>query len=110
MQNLISRHILKFDAFKNDLQIMTASSTDPLTELESSALSPRAKTTPAKRPSSWGWVLLVLPVIFLVLLPLISIVVMSFNPSENIWPHLVSTILPRSIRDTFLLMSGVLGF
>ncbi|MGH1405593.1 MAG: ABC transporter permease [Rhodomicrobiaceae bacterium] len=62
---------------------------------------------PAKRPSSWGWVLLVLPIIVLVLLPLLSIVIMSFSPSENIWPHLISTILPRSIRDTFLLMSGV---
>lgn len=86
---------------------MTAANTDPLTDLESSSNSFKAKMTPAKRPSSWGWVLLVLPVIFLVVLPLISIVVMSFNPSENIWPHLVSTILPRSIRDTFFLMSGV---
>lgn len=86
---------------------MTAANTDPLTDLESSSSSFEAKMTPAKRPSSWGWVLLVLPVIFLVVLPLISIVVMSFNPSENIWPHLVSTILPRSIRDTFFLMSGV---
>jgi iron(III) transport system permease protein len=50
---------------------------------------------------------LLIPVVALVLLPLTSIIVMSFSPSENIWPHLLSTILPRSIRDTFLLMSGV---
>lgn len=61
----------------------------------------------AKRPSNWGWIILVLPVVALVLLPLISIVIMSFSPSENIWPHLLSTILPRSIRDTFILMGGV---
>ncbi len=62
---------------------------------------------PAKRPSSWGWVLLVVPIAFMVLLPILSIVMMSFSPTENIWPHLVSTILPRSLRDTFLLMGGV---
>lgn len=61
----------------------------------------------AKRPSSWGWVALTLPIVGLVLLPLISIIYMSFSPTENIWPHLVSTILPRSIRDTLLLMGGV---
>lgn len=61
----------------------------------------------AKRPSSWGWIVLVLPIITLVLLPIISIIIMSFTPSENIWPHLLSTILPRSLRDTALLMGGV---
>lgn len=62
---------------------------------------------PAKRPAMWGWLLLVFPIVGLVLLPLLSILVMSFSASENIWTHLLSTILPRSIRDTILLMSGV---
>lgn len=61
----------------------------------------------AKRPRTWRWLWLLIPVVALVILPLTSIIVMSFSPSENIWPHLLSTILPRSIRDTFLLMSGV---
>jgi len=86
---------------------MTTKNSDPSMDFKNSALAPAIDVPPAKRPSSWGWVLLVLPIIVLVLLPLISIVIMSFTPSENIWPHLISTILPRSIRDTFLLMSGV---
>lgn len=61
----------------------------------------------AKRPQMWRWFLITLPLIGLILLPIISILAMSFSPSENIWPHLLSTILPRSLRDTFLLMSGV---
>jgi len=89
------------------LHIMTTKNSDPSMDFKNSALAPAIDVPPAKRPSSWGWVLLVLPIIVLVLLPLISIVIMSFTPSENIWPHLISTILPRSIRDTFLLMSGV---
>jgi len=61
----------------------------------------------AKAPKVWGWLVLIVPLIGLIVLPLISILIMSFSPSENIWPHLLSTILPRSLRDTFLLMSGV---
>lgn len=61
----------------------------------------------ARREVTWHWLALVLPVAALVLLPLLSIIVMSLSPSENIWPHLLATILPRSIRDTFLLMGGV---
>lgn len=61
----------------------------------------------AKRPPIWGWLLLVLPIVGLILLPLVSILFMSLFPSENIWPHLLNTILPRSLRDTFLLMGGV---
>ena len=86
---------------------MTTKNTKPAMNAQTSAVKSDTKIKPAKRPSSWGWVLLVLPIIVLVLLPLLSIVIMSFSPSENIWPHLISTILPRSIRDTFLLMSGV---
>ena len=70
-------------------------------------LSLRKVSLKAQQPQSWRWLMVILPVVGLVLLPLISIVVMSFSPSENIWPHLISTILPRSIRDTFLLMAGV---
>ncbi len=51
--------------------------------------------------------MLVLPVVALVLLPLASILIIGLSPSENIWPHLISTILPRSIKDTLLLMGGV---
>jgi iron(III) transport system permease protein len=42
-------------------------------------------------------------------LPLLSIVVLALRPSENIWPHLISTVLPNYIAQTVLLLGGV-GF
>ncbi len=43
----------------------------------------------------------------LLLLPVFSILVLAFTPSENIWPHLLGTVLPSYIRHTALLMLGV---
>ncbi|NQW09121.1 MAG: iron ABC transporter permease [Alphaproteobacteria bacterium] len=43
----------------------------------------------------------------LVLLPLASITWTALFPTENIWPHLVSTVLPGYIVTTLLLMIGV---
>lgn len=40
-------------------------------------------------------------------LPLLSIVVLALSPSENIWPHLIATVLPQYLSQTFLLLSGV---
>ena len=42
-------------------------------------------------------------------LPLISLVVIAFSAEQNIWPHLLSTVLPGAVRTTILLMLGV-GF
>jgi len=39
--------------------------------------------------------------------PLIAILVIALNPTSNIWPHLISTVLPGYILETLLLMSGV---
>lgn len=40
-------------------------------------------------------------------LPLFSIVVLALSPSDNIWPHLIATVLPNTLAQTFLLLSGV---
>ncbi|WP_233252646.1 iron ABC transporter permease [Maritimibacter sp. 55A14] len=40
----------------------------------------------------------------LVLLPIVSVVWIAFNPAENIWPHLLATTLPRYFTNTVLLM------
>src|SRR5688572_18829802 len=40
-------------------------------------------------------------------LPVITIAVLAFMPTENIWPHLISTVLPGYIRETLLLLAGV---
>lgn len=43
----------------------------------------------------------------LVLAPVLSVVWIAFHPVENIWPHLMVTVLPRYFGNTVLLMLGV---
>lgn len=43
----------------------------------------------------------------IVILPVISVVFLAFFPVENIWPHLIDTVLFGYIRNTVLLMAGV---
>ena len=46
----------------------------------------------------------------LVLVPILAVVWMAMNPSENIWPHLMATVLPRYLGNTLILMTGVGAF
>ena len=39
--------------------------------------------------------------------PIISIVVLAFAPTDDLWPHLIAYVLPQSLRDTTLLLLGV---
>ncbi len=41
-----------------------------------------------------------------VALPVLAIAWLAFFPTENIWPHLASTVLPRYLENTALLMLG----
>ncbi|MBD3678664.1 MAG: iron ABC transporter permease [Rhodobacteraceae bacterium] len=43
----------------------------------------------------------------LVLLPILSVVWIAFHPVENIWPHLISTTLPRYLSNTAILAISV---
>ena len=43
----------------------------------------------------------------LVLAPILAVVWIAFHPVENIWPHLLSTTLPRYMRNTLILMISV---
>ena len=51
----------------------------------------------------------------LVIAPILSVFIIALTPTENIWPHLLSTTLPRYTSNTLLLMffvgifSGVIG-
>ncbi|PTQ72493.1 iron(III) transport system permease protein [Celeribacter persicus] len=45
----------------------------------------------------------------LVLMPLISVIWIALHPSDNIWPHLMATTLPRYMTTTALLAFGVAG-
>ncbi len=40
-------------------------------------------------------------------LPVVAIAWLALFPTENIWPHLASTSLPRYLSNTLILMSGV---
>ena len=42
-----------------------------------------------------------------VLAPIASIIWIAFHPVENIWPHLIATVLPRYLATTLTLMLGV---
>lgn len=43
----------------------------------------------------------------IVLMPIIAVVWFALTPTENIWPHLLSTTLPRYMRNTVVLMLSV---
>ncbi len=55
----------------------------------------------------WPWQIAVFILSIFVLLPLCSLIYLSLTPTENIWPHLVNTVLPGAIWQTLLLMTGV---
>ena len=69
------------------------------------ATSPKFKTSTADTWLSLGAGLIAL----IVALPILTILVLSFTPNENIWPHLISTVLPGYVWRTFSLLIGV-GF
>ncbi len=54
-----------------------------------------------------GWSLLAIAIVAVVLAPLVAVVWIAFHPIENIWPHLMATVLPRYFANTVVLMLGV---
>lgn len=58
-----------------------------------------------RRPSLWsvGAVLIGAGVVA----PLAAIVWMALNPEENVWPHLMATVLPRYLSNTALIAGSV---
>lgn len=53
------------------------------------------------------WLVASLLVGCLVVLPIIAVFYLALFPTENIWPHLLETVLPSYIQSTLLLMIGV---
>ncbi|MCY4463160.1 MAG: iron ABC transporter permease [Albidovulum sp.] len=51
-----------------------------------------------------------LAVAMLVLLPIATVLYLAASPSEGIWRHLLSTVLPRYVQNTLILMIGVAFF
>ncbi len=58
-------------------------------------------------PTISGWSAVALLIAFIVCLPILSVIWLSFNPQENIWPHLVNTVLGSYVWNTIVLMLGV---
>ncbi len=59
------------------------------------------------RFSADPWSVGAIVIAFLVLLPIVSVVVIALNPVQNVWPHLISTTLPRYLGNTVILMVSV---
>lgn len=53
------------------------------------------------------WPVLALVVALLAVLPMLAVVWLAFSPTENIWPHLMATVMPRYLANTVLLGAGV---
>ncbi|CUH39690.1 Sulfate transport system permease protein CysW [Jannaschia seosinensis] len=69
-----------------------------------SAQAPRVRQA-RLRPDLWSVGAVIIAV--LVLVPIVAVFWMAAFPTENIWPHLWSTVLPRYLRTTVILMAGV---
>ena len=71
----------------------------------------RPARTKGSLPRRWtwpgNWTLLAVTVAFIVLLPILSVIWLAFNPEENIWPHLFNTVLGEYVINTLGLMLGV---
>jgi iron(III) transport system permease protein len=59
------------------------------------------------RGQSALWVVGAFIVAAMVAAPIIAVAWLAFFPTENIWPHLASTMLPRYLSNTGILMLGV---
>lgn len=66
-----------------------------------------------QRVQSWArwrvgvWDLINFSVACVFVCPLVFVVSLAFFPTENIWPHLLRTVLPGYIRNTLYLVAGV---
>ncbi len=69
---------------------------------------PPAAPPQARRARTGGglWSLGALAIAALVVLPILSVVVLALDPTENIWPHLLATTLPRYAANTAILTFG----
>lgn len=68
-------------------------------------LSPAEPVRRSFRPDPWSAAAVLIAA--LVLLPVVAVIWLAFNPVDNIWPHMMSTTLPRYLTNTGLLMAGV---
>ena len=61
----------------------------------------------ARRLSFDPWSTAAVLIALLVLAPIVAVLWFAATPTDNIWPHLISTTLPRYLGNTLILMSAV---
>ena len=61
----------------------------------------------ARRLRPGFWTVLAVGIAAIVMAPILSVVWIAFHPAENIWPHLMASVLPRYLGNTLILMAGV---
>ncbi|OWY10842.1 iron ABC transporter permease [Thioclava sp. F42-5] len=59
------------------------------------------------RPAGGLWSLGAVVIAVLVLAPILAVGWMALDPRDNIWPHLIATVLPRYLINTAVLTGGV---
>ena len=78
-----------------------------MTEQNSQAMSlARGRARSPSGPGGGIWSAGALVIAALVILPILSVLVLAFHPTANIWPHLLSTTLPRYAGNTAILTFG----
>lgn len=70
-------------------------------------MSEQNSRVPLRRLRIDGWSVGAVLIAGVVLAPMLAVVWIAFHPTENIWPHLLETVLPRYFRNTLVLMGGV---
>ncbi|MBO9456270.1 iron ABC transporter permease [Paracoccus sp. R12_1] len=53
-----------------------------------------------------GWSVAAVVIAALVLMPVAAVAWMALTPAENIWPHLLATVMPRYMLNTVILTAG----
>lgn len=62
---------------------------------------------PPRAPGEWLVGSSALVIGLALALPILTIIVLALTPTENIWPHLLSTVLPGYVMRTLALLAGV---
>ncbi len=77
-----------------------------MNDLTAIATPPKIDTRQPRRLMP-GWYSVAWGSAILVMLPVLSVFWLALFPTENIWPHLVDTVLPVYVKTTLLLLAGV---
>lgn len=57
-------------------------------------------------PGGRRWSIAAVLIAGLILLPILTVAWLALNPTDNIWPHLVDSVLPRYLSNTLILTLG----